>query len=249
MVGIKPTEEVRGDLGLQFPHMESRVFGIKRLSVDKFERPGPYIEEDILTLQEGPAFSDTTESDMGKRTPHIGVHLNDSHALSICRQIIWAFLSLPDVGVTKLRGARRTNVEVDASSWVKVLSAMKGASMGRSGLCKQVVLGATFSVLVLASSLVELPASADGSRSAHSQELKKATLACYSVLGLNEVNAPSYVGLTVGRARAKVRASTSVSTSRIVAEDGRCLRNTLDLRPSRVNFWVFQGHVIEARRF
>jgi hypothetical protein len=125
VVGIKPTEEVRGDLGLQFSHMESRVFGIKRLSVDKFERPGPYIEEDILTLQEGPAFSDTTESDMGKRTPHICVHLNDSHALSICRQIIWAFLSLPDVGVTKLRGARRTNVEVDASSWVKVLSAMK----------------------------------------------------------------------------------------------------------------------------
>jgi hypothetical protein len=95
VIRIKPTEEVRGDLGLQFSHMESCVCGIKWLSVDKFERPGPDVEEDILTLQESPAFSDTTESDMGKRTPHIRIHLNDSHALSICRRIIWALLSPP----------------------------------------------------------------------------------------------------------------------------------------------------------
>lgn len=108
--------------------------------------------------------------------------------------------------------------------------------MGRSGLRHQVLPAAASSAILIASVLEMPPASAHGSSSAHSQTLKKATLACYSVLGLNEVNAPSYVGLTVTRAMAKVRASGGVSTSRIVAEDGRCLRNTLDLRPSRVNF-------------
>jgi hypothetical protein len=95
---IKSTEEVRGDLGLQFSHMESCVFGIKWFSVDKFERPCPYVEEDILTLQESPAFRDAAESNMGKWTPHICVHLNDSHALSICRRIKWAVLSPPGRG-------------------------------------------------------------------------------------------------------------------------------------------------------
>jgi hypothetical protein len=41
VIRIKPTEEVRGDLGLQFSHMESCVYGIKWFSVDKFvNRPG-----------------------------------------------------------------------------------------------------------------------------------------------------------------------------------------------------------------
>ncbi len=103
MFRIKSTEEVRGDLGLQFSHMECCVFRIKWFSVDKFERPRPYVEEDILTLQEGPAFSDTTESDMGKRTPHICVHLNDPHALSICRRIIKALPTPPGLGVAAKR--------------------------------------------------------------------------------------------------------------------------------------------------
>jgi hypothetical protein len=99
---IKSIEEVRGDLGLQFLHMESCVFGIKWFSVDKFERPGPYVEEDILMLQESPTFSDTTESDVGKWTPHICVHFNDSHALSICRRIKWAVLNPPGFGVAAM---------------------------------------------------------------------------------------------------------------------------------------------------
>jgi hypothetical protein len=82
----------------------------------------------------------------------------------------------------------------------------------------------------------------------HSQTLKKATLACDGGRGQSE-DARSYVGLTVASAIAKARDSTSVSMSRIVAENGHCLGLTLDLRLDRVNFWVFEGHVIEARRF
>ena len=120
--------------------------------------------------------------------------------------------------------------------------------MRKSGLRYQVAPGAALSVIFLTSSLALAPASAHGSHSVHSQTLKKATLACDSGQGLS-VNAPTYVGLTVARARAMVRASKSVSTSRIVAENGHCLGFTLDLKLDRVNFWVFQGYVIEARRF
>lgn len=120
--------------------------------------------------------------------------------------------------------------------------------MRRSGLRHQVLLMAASSVILLTSSLALAPASAHGSHSVPSQTLKKATLACDGGQGLS-VNAPRYVGLTVARATAMARASKSVSTSRIIAENGHCLRFTLDLKLDRVNFWVFQGHVIEARRF
>src|ERR1700722_8266060 len=101
--------------------------------------------------------------------------------------------------------------------------------MRRLVLRHQLALGAACSVILLTSILAVAPASAQGSPSVHSQTLEKDTLACYSVLGLNEVNAPSYVGLTVSRAMTKVRAAGGVSTYRIVAEAGGCLRNTLAL--------------------
>jgi hypothetical protein len=73
------------------------------------------------------------------------------------------------------------------------------------------------------------------------------TLDCYPSRGSREPSEPQYVGLTLSKAKAKARASGM--TVRILARDGRCLRDTLDLGFFRVNVWVSQGKVIRAQRF
>jgi hypothetical protein len=102
--------------------------------------------------------------------------------------------------------------------------------------------------LVAMSELSTLPASAhEPSHSSQPTDWNAAaTLGCYRDSLAHEPSAPQYVRLTLSRARAKARATGPV---RILARDGRCLRNTLDLDLRRVNVWLSHGRVIRALRF
>jgi hypothetical protein len=121
--------------------------------------------------------------------------------------------------------------------------------MARSKVRRWLKLGLLGCTVLLMPGAAAIPVSAhDSSRTTRPTNQRAATLACFHVLGPNEVNEPQYGGLTLAKASAKAR-NSGMSITRIVAENGRCLSNTLDLRSDRVNFWVYHGHVIQARRF
>jgi hypothetical protein len=102
--------------------------------------------------------------------------------------------------------------------------------------------------LVLMSGWLAVPASAHAlSSSMKSSSGMVATLGCYRDGQSHYPNESQYVGLTLTKAGGKARASGM--TVRILAKNGHCLRDTLDLGFHRVNFWLNHGQVIQAQRF
>jgi hypothetical protein len=120
--------------------------------------------------------------------------------------------------------------------------------MARETLVRRLAYGLASCTLVLTSGWLAVPATAhELSGSLKTSSGMVATLSCYHEDDSTDPTELQYVGLTLTKARAKARAASMAV--RIVAKDGRCLGYTLDLRISRVDFWVNRGHVIRAQRF
>jgi len=81
---IEMSELTRRDLCLQIPHVPGRHIGIERRSVHEFQWPGPYVEGYILPPHLSSSIDHATQSDMGKRAPHVRVDLNGLHAWTLC---------------------------------------------------------------------------------------------------------------------------------------------------------------------
>jgi hypothetical protein len=83
---IEAQKEIRRYLCSQFLNVPGSGVGIKGSSVHKLQGPGSHMQDNVFTPQLGPALDNATQSDMRKRAPDVGEHLNGFHSRWTRRQ-------------------------------------------------------------------------------------------------------------------------------------------------------------------